>query len=199
MPASKPLAADSILKSSLPIMSSRLVRVWRVGADEQHLAHRFVFQFAQRHAVFFEEPNQVFARNTAILGTRNPIAAETAGIEPFADGAGCNLTDLGYLSSSEDRPHCGLSKSDSLCQLRGFVGPSRSSPLLRWPALLASGSVTYKNHRGFGSGFVSGFDFAPTATPVRVTPDDGKPHSGWVHFNCRCTRRTSVGVIGCAK
>src|SRR5262249_27658135 len=31
-------------------------------------------------------------------------------------------------------------------------GPSGSSPLARWPALLATRSVTYKNHRGLGSG-----------------------------------------------
>ena len=45
------------------------------------------------------------------------LAGRFAGKEAFSKargtgiGAGCNFTDLGYLTSSEDRPHCGLSKS----------------------------------------------------------------------------------------
>src|SRR5580658_3678039 len=49
--------------------------------------------------------------------------------------------------------------------LRGFVGPSGSSPLARWPALLATRSVTYKNHRGLGSGSQQSARGAPKEGP----------------------------------
>ena len=107
--------------------------------------------------MLFEETNQVLTRNSSVLGTRNPITAQPARIEPFADSTGCNFTDLGYLTSSEDRPHCGLSNQMLSCQLRGFVVPSRSSPLQRRPALLASGSVTYKTIAALGSGLILGY------------------------------------------
>jgi hypothetical protein len=80
-----------------------------IGADEQNFAHRFVFQFAQGHSMLFKESNEVFTRDAAVLGTGNSITTQTSGIEPLADSTGCNFTDLGYLASSEDRPHCGLS------------------------------------------------------------------------------------------
>jgi len=51
----------------------------------------------------------MLSRYTSVLGSRNAVSAQTAGIEPFADCAGRNLTDLSYLSSSEDRSHRGLS------------------------------------------------------------------------------------------
>src|SRR5690606_41484231 len=104
--------------------------------------HRLIFELPERHAVFLEEPDEVLAGDAAILGTGNAIAAKAAGVEPFADGAGCNFADLSYLSSSEDRPHGGLSNQICVSRLRGFVGPSRSSPLRRWSALLAIGSMT---------------------------------------------------------
>ena len=68
------------------------------------------------------------------MGTGDPVSTKTARIKPFADSARCHLTDLGYLSSSEDRPHRGLSNNRS-CQQRGFVGPSGYSPLTQRLAL----------------------------------------------------------------
>ena len=118
-------------------------------ADEQDFAHRFIFKLSERHPVLLQEPDQVLARDAAVLRAGNPVAAEATGVKPFADGAGCNFTDLGYLTSSEDRPHCGLSNHIRF-RVRGCVAPSGSSPQLvcrpnadriRWPALLAIGSM----------------------------------------------------------
>src|SRR5205807_2422129 len=70
----------------------------------------FVFQFAQGHSVFLEEPDEVLARDAAVLGTGNSISAQSARVEPFADCAGGYFTDLSYLSSSKDRFHGRLSR-----------------------------------------------------------------------------------------
>src|SRR5438094_700081 len=80
------------------------------GADDEDLADRFVFQLAQRHSVFLEEPDQVLTRDPAVLGTGDPITAQAARVEPFADCAGGYFTDLSYLSSSKDRFHGRLSR-----------------------------------------------------------------------------------------
>jgi len=78
--------------------------------------------------MFLQEPDQVLAGDSAILGTGNPVSAESARIEPLTDGAWRDLANFCNLTSSEDRPHCGLSNhnlsgSELLC--------SRSSPLDR--------------------------------------------------------------------
>src|SRR5581483_5362375 len=45
----------------------------RLGADDEDLVPSFFLQLAQRHAVFFEEADEVFAGNPAILATRNAV------------------------------------------------------------------------------------------------------------------------------
>ena len=45
-----------------------------VLGDNQNLGHRFVFEIAQRHAMLFEEADQVFAGNPTVLGTGDSIA-----------------------------------------------------------------------------------------------------------------------------
>ncbi len=68
MPASNPLAAVVEFKRffkrqiALEIFDEHLVL-----ADDQDFGHRFVFQFAQRHSVFFQKLNQVFAWNASVL------------------------------------------------------------------------------------------------------------------------------------
>src|SRR5262245_30535625 len=80
------------------------------GADDKDLADRFVFQFAQGHPVFLEEPDEVLTGNAAILGTGDAITAQAARVEPLAHRAGGYFTDLSYLSSSKDRFHGRLSR-----------------------------------------------------------------------------------------
>ena len=79
----------------------------RIGADDQQFAEGFVFQLAQGHSVFLEEPDQMFSRDASILRSWNPIAAQATGIEPFANSTWGNLTDLGNLSGRENCPHAG--------------------------------------------------------------------------------------------
>ena len=43
--------------------------------------------------------------NAAVLRTGDSIPTEATGVKPFANGSGCNLTDLRYLSSGEDHLH----------------------------------------------------------------------------------------------
>src|SRR5690606_15138783 len=83
------------------------------------------FEVAKRHAVFLEELNQVFARNPAVLGTRNPVSLEPPGVEPLADRARGHFTDLRDLSSCEDL-HRRLSKFFSRCFNRRPSGLTQS-------------------------------------------------------------------------
>ena len=66
------------------------------------IVSRFVFQVAQGHTMFLEELDQVFAGNTAVLGSGDAVSTEPAGIEPLTDSARGHFTDLGDLSRCED-------------------------------------------------------------------------------------------------
>ena len=103
MPASNPLAAVASLNDfSMRQIALEVLDEHLVLADDQHLGHRFVFQVAQGHSMFFEELNQILAGDTAVLGTRNPVATQTAGIEPLADRARGHFTDLGDLTGCKN-------------------------------------------------------------------------------------------------
>jgi hypothetical protein len=69
-----------------------------LGADDQDLVPAFAFELAQRHAVFLEELDQVLAGDAAILAAGDPVAAQSPGIEPFADRARCDFTDFRDLA-----------------------------------------------------------------------------------------------------
>lgn len=79
-----------------------------VLSDDQNLGLGFVFKFAERHIMFFEELDQAIARNAAVLGTRDTVSLKATGIKPLADGARRNLADLGDLTSCKNL-HFGLS------------------------------------------------------------------------------------------
>ena len=55
--------------------------------------------------MFFEEADEMFAGNSAILAARYAIAAQAAGIEPFTDRPGRDLTDFRDLPGGEDFFH----------------------------------------------------------------------------------------------
>lgn len=93
----------------------------------------------------------MLAWDAAILGSGNAITSKATGIEPFTNGAGCNLTDLCYMASSEDRPHGGLSNQISL-PTRGSVRPSCVPPNGGRQSI-ATESVTWR-HR-LGRGFIT--------------------------------------------
>ena len=44
--------------------------------DEQHLGHRLVLEVAQRHAVLFEELDQILPRDAAILAAWDAVTLE---------------------------------------------------------------------------------------------------------------------------
>ena len=56
---------------------------------------------AQRHAVLFEEPEEMLARDPSILRAGNAISSQAARIEPLAHGAGRDLADLRDLTGGE--------------------------------------------------------------------------------------------------
>lgn len=102
--------------------------------------------------MLLEKTDQMFAGNASVLGSGDPITAQTSGIEPFTDGAGRNFTDLSYLTSSKDRPHGGLSNQILIANTEGSSVPSPLLPQTRWLALLAHGSLTYRPSSSLGSG-----------------------------------------------
>ena len=91
--------------------------------DEQHLRHGLVFEVAQRHAVLFQELDQVLPRDAAILAARNAVALEPTRIEPFAHRAGSNFTDLGDLACCENLHHL-----DSMWIIRVRNCPGQPAP-----------------------------------------------------------------------
>ena len=73
--------------------------------DEEDLRHRFVLEIAQRHAVLFEELDQIFAGNAAILTPRDAVALEATRIEPLAHSPRRYLADFGDLACRENLHH----------------------------------------------------------------------------------------------
>src|SRR5207249_4060575 len=57
------------------------------------------------HPVFLEELDKVLAGDTAVLTARDAVAAQPAGIKPFADGTGRHLTDFCDLAGGKDFLH----------------------------------------------------------------------------------------------
>ena len=55
----------------------RMQWMWE-DADEQDLAHRFVFEFTQRHPMLLEEANEVLTGNPAVLRTWDAISSQAA-------------------------------------------------------------------------------------------------------------------------
>ncbi len=140
MPASKPLLAQ--LELVVVVLRQQLLHAvveQLLGADEQHLVPLLFFEFAERHAVFLEEPDELLAGDAAVLAAGDAIPLQAAGIEPFGDGAGGNLTDLGDLSGGEHLFH---GEALRLNSLRPRAPPS-------W-AFLAGGGRVLANPRGEG-------------------------------------------------
>jgi len=57
--------------------------------------------------VFLEELDQILPRNASILGTRDPVSLQAAGVEPLADNPGMYLADLANLARRVNL-HCDL-------------------------------------------------------------------------------------------
>src|SRR5262249_13602487 len=77
----------------------------RLGADDQDFVPPFFLELAQRHAVLFEEADEVLARDPAVLAAGDAVAAQAAGIEPLADRPGRDLADLRDLAGGKDLLH----------------------------------------------------------------------------------------------
>lgn len=77
-----------------------------LGTDDEDLVPTFFFQFTQRHAMLFEEADEVFTWNASILAAGDAIATEPTGVEPFGNGAWCHLAYLGHLPRGKDLAHC---------------------------------------------------------------------------------------------
>src|SRR5438132_12880018 len=63
-------------------------------SHDQHLGHGLVFEVAERHPVFFQELDQVFAGYATVLRPGDTVALKATRIEPLADRAGRRFTDL---------------------------------------------------------------------------------------------------------
>src|SRR6266436_10199245 len=83
----------------------------------------FFFQFPQRHAVLFEEADQVLARDAAVLAAGDAVAAEPAGIKPFTHRTGCDLTDFRHLAGGKNFLH---GRHSNLCFLSPLLEAKRA-------------------------------------------------------------------------
>src|SRR5205085_7127478 len=72
------------------------------GADDEDFVQALFFEFAEGHAVFFEEFDKVLAGDAAILTAGDAVAAQAAGVEPLTHRPRRDLTDLGDLSGGKD-------------------------------------------------------------------------------------------------
>ena len=61
----------------------------------------FFLQLAQGHAVFLEESDEMLAGDAAVLAAGDAVAAEPAGIEPFAHRPRRDLADLRDLAGGK--------------------------------------------------------------------------------------------------
>ena len=73
--------------------------------DDQNLMQPFLFKLAERHAVFFQEPDEVFARDAAVLAAGDAVTPEPARIEPLAHRPRRDLADLRDLAGGENFFH----------------------------------------------------------------------------------------------
>src|SRR5262249_13013399 len=62
-------------------------------------------QLAQRHAVLFEEADEMLARDAAVLAAGDAVAAQPARIEPLAHRPGRDLADLRDLAGGKHLLH----------------------------------------------------------------------------------------------
>src|SRR5262249_19692678 len=76
-----------------------------LGSNDQDFVPALLFEFTQRHAVFLEEPDQVLAGNAPVLAAGDAVAAEPAGVEPLAPGAGRDFSILRALRGGKDFFH----------------------------------------------------------------------------------------------
>lgn len=76
-----------------------------LGADDEDLVQAFFFELAQGHAVLFEELDEVFAGDAAILTARDAVSAQSARIEPLTHRPRRDFANLRDLSGGEDFFH----------------------------------------------------------------------------------------------
>ena len=76
-----------------------------LGADDEDFVQPFFFEFTQRHAVFFEEFDQVLAGDAAVLAAWDAVTTQPAGVKPFTHRPRSDLTDLRDLAGGKDFFH----------------------------------------------------------------------------------------------
>ena len=59
-------------------------------------------QAVEGDVVLLHEPDQRVERDATVLGAGDAVTAELPGVEPLADGAGCDVTDFCDLTGGED-------------------------------------------------------------------------------------------------
>jgi hypothetical protein len=74
------------------------------GPNQQDFVPLFLFQLTQRHSVFFEEADKLFARNATILATGKAISLQEARIEPFGNHPWGGVANFGHLTGGEHLP-----------------------------------------------------------------------------------------------
>src|SRR6202035_2530305 len=73
----------------------------RLGADNEDLVPSLFLQLAQRHAVLFEEADEVLAGDAAVLAAGDAIAPQPARIEPLAHRPRRDFTDFRDLAGGK--------------------------------------------------------------------------------------------------
>src|SRR5262245_11612041 len=73
-----------------------------LGADDKNFVQPLFLEFAQRHPMFFQELDEMFAGNAPVLASGDAVAAEPAGIKPFTHRPRRDLADLRDLAGGKD-------------------------------------------------------------------------------------------------
>gem|GEM_PF-4954751 len=59
--------------------------------------------------MLLKEADEMLTGNSSVLRTGNSVSTKSARVEPLTHSTWRHFTDLSDLTSSEDRPHCGVS------------------------------------------------------------------------------------------
>ena len=170
-------------------------------ADDENFVPLFFFEFPERHAVFLEEPDELFAGNAAVLTAGDTVSAEPAAIEPLGHGPGRDLTDLRDLTRREhffhwqalqislaprrstEPPPEGPWRRGTTCVHRGATEP-RQTPAVPIGGAGLHRSTSGPSGRGTGT---TGGRMRPTVRVISNTP---------VHRTARFPKMSQLRQLG---
>lgn len=157
-----------------------------LGADEQHFVPFFLFEFSQRHSMLFEESNELFAGDPAILATGDAVAFEPAAVEPFRNGSGGHFTNFCNLTGGKHLFHRGHSI---------FQRTHGEPPLSRGTAASPRGGTTSRQLSRRPAGGIHSRPFNPDGALDRVPEaEHGFPAATRSQQFHRLTRSTKINL-----